>query len=67
MKKLTAEEALEYIIQALTRNLMELDGQDSEFAYGEKTAYVECLEWAQRWEGAAECGLGYEIEKRFSL
>ncbi len=69
MKKLTAEETLKYLIVALTRNLTELQTcpQTTEFIYGEKTAYVECMEWLQRWQHAEKNGLDYEIEKRFPL
>lgn len=69
MKKLTAEETLKYMIQVLTRNLMELENnpEETEFIYGEKTAYVECMECLQRWQYAEENGLDYDIEAIFPL
>ncbi len=69
MKKLTAEETLKKVIKNLTANLMELEKceDQTEFTYGEKTAYVECMEWVQGWLLADENGLNYEVEKKFPL
>ncbi len=69
MKKLTAEELLISIVERLTQNLMEIEEctHQTEFIYGEKTAYVECLEWVQSWQFAEKYGLDYEVEKRFPL
>ncbi len=69
MKKLTETEALIYLIGRLTCNLTELQSglEETDFIQGERTAYVECMEWLQRWRYAAEYGLDYEIEKRFPL
>lgn len=41
--------------------------RDTPFAYGEKTAYTECLEILQLWEHAATHGLNFDIEKRYPL
>ncbi len=68
MEALTAEETLRQLIERLTRCLTELEGAPhTEFTYGEKTAYVECLEWIQRWQEAAKNGLEGNVEKRFPL
>ncbi len=71
MKRLTAEETLTYLINLLCFYLEELQRYDkwgkNTFIYGEKTAYVECLEVVQRWEGAKKVGLDYNIEARFPL
>lgn len=68
MCKRNAEEILKYIISTFTDYLKELSEKETdEFGYGEKTAYVECLEIIQRWEKAKENGLDFEIEKFFSL
>ncbi len=69
MKKLTEKETLLYLIQRLTHNLLELQEglEETDFIQGERTAYVECMEWLQRWRAAEENGLDYEIEKRFPL
>lgn len=64
----TAEEVLEYMKELLETYLGELNGlEKNEFAYGEKTAYVECLEMIQIWEHARAMGLDYEVEKRFPI
>ncbi|MBS5023627.1 MAG: hypothetical protein KH054_10795 [Firmicutes bacterium] len=56
------------MISTFTDYLRELsEKENDEFGYGEKTAYVECLEIIQQWEKAKENGLDYEIEKFFSL
>lgn len=71
MKKMKAEEVLNVMIQHLLVYLNELadctSGSEEEFAYGEKTAYTECLEWIQFWEKAESCGLDFDIETRYPL
>ncbi len=66
----SAAAVLRFITRKLLMYLEELagcDDSDEEFVYGEKTAYVECLEWIQNWEEAAENGLNFEIEERYPL
>ena len=72
MKKLTGRETLQHLVELLTANLDELNfatsKDENQFAYGEKTAYAECLEAIQRlWSKAEKNGLDYEIEKRYPL
>ncbi len=69
MKKLTARETLRYVAANLERSLKELQSQiqPNDFTYGERTAYVECLEWIKRWRHAEQNGLNYDVEKRFPL
>ena len=71
MKK-TAEEVLVSMIELLTAYLNELknaraDEPNDQFAYGEKTAYVECLEMVSYWKKAEKYGLNFPLEERFSL
>ncbi len=64
----SAKEVLCYLIELLQRDLSELNGTEGDdFYYGEKTAFVECLEIIQQWKHARKAGLNYEIEKRFPL
>ena len=60
-----------YLIDLLTDNLDELNfatGEDADqFAYGEKTAYAECLEVIQLWSESEKNGLDYAIEKKYPL
>lgn len=64
----TAEEVLEYMKELLEVYLSELNGYEKNaFAYGEKTAYVECLEVIQLWEKAQTFGLDYDIEQRYPI
>ncbi len=71
MRKLNAEEVLSYMIDLLILYLTELshvfDEPSTQFTYGEKLAYTECLEWIADWEKAEENGLDFEVEKRFPL
>ena len=71
MKKLCAEDALAYLVKNLLNNLEELRavGRDHEnqFAFGEKTAYVECLEMLCLWVGAEKIGLDADVERCFPL
>ncbi len=68
MKK-TAEKVLIYLKKILELNLDELYESEkmNGFIYGEKTAYVECLEIVQQWECAEDIGLDYEVEKKYPL
>ena len=69
--KLDSIKLLQCIIKLLTQYLAELsdvsDRPDSQFAYGEKTAYTECLEFLSYWDEAEQNGLDFEVEKRFPL
>lgn len=70
MKKKNADEVLENMIRTLLLYLEELSESEKDgngFLYGERTAYTECLEWAQEWEKAEEVGLDFDIEKRYPL
>lgn len=67
----TAEEILVYLTRLLLfymEELKEADNKDSElFCYGEKTAYIECLEIIRRWDKAEQCGLTFNIETEYPL
>lgn len=70
MIKRTARGTLELIITTLMECLEELyktDCRCNDFIYGEKTAYIECLELIQHWEDAEKNGLNFNIEARFPL
>ena len=71
MKKRKAEKVLQFMIAKLIVYLDELSDcynvPDGQFEYGEKTAYVECLEWIQLWEYADVCGVNFEVEERYPL
>lgn len=71
MEKKNASEILSYMIDLLTHYLIELSDDEtaphSQFVYGEKTAYVECLEILSQWELAQEYGLTFNVELRFPL
>lgn len=69
MEKKSAKEVLEYMIGKLTLCLEELSGfgEEDAFEYGEKTAYIECLEWIEHWDSAEENGLDFDIEKKYPL
>ncbi len=69
--QMASDELLPYLIRLLTFNLEELTESDPKnknaFIYGEKTAYVECLEILQYWQHAEEYGLNYFVEDRFPI
>lgn len=71
MQKKKNNELLHDMIELLTSYLDELsdvcDSAEEQFAYGEKTAYVECLELLSLWDKAEEHGLNFNIEQRFPL
>lgn len=62
----TAEETLRYIIKNLIYYLDKFnqvkDLENNQFAYGEKIAYIECLEMLEKWEMADKSGLNIDIE-----
>ncbi|PWM71118.1 MAG: hypothetical protein DBX59_09565 [Bacillota bacterium] len=64
----TAKEILLNMKEVLEYYLEELNGmEDNQFAYGEKTAYVECLEMIQDGDKENIFGLDYNIEKRYPI
>ena len=64
----TAKEALMYLVRTLTAYLEDLNfNAKTPFAHGEKTAFVECLEMIQKYYGATELGLDYDVEARFPI
>ena len=71
MQKKTAQEVLTYMIDVLIMYLRELDDVSNipseQFAYGEKTAYTECLEMIGEWKHAEKFGVPADIEKVFPL
>lgn len=71
MQKKKSHEILAYMIDLLTEYLTELsnvsDNPTEQFAYGEKTAYTECLEILAEWEDAERHGLNLDVEARFPL
>ena len=68
---MNATDTILYLIELLLLYLDELkeikDGSASPFAYGEKTAYTECLEVLQQWDGANRNGLDFDIKKSPAL
>lgn len=66
-----AANILKYMIDLLLSYLEELSSvktiDENDFAYGEKTAYTECLEIVQLWEHARSYGLDFDIEKKYPL
>ncbi len=71
MQKKNANQVLIDMIALLNHYLIELsdirDTPNQQFAYGEKTAYTECLEILSQWEHAKENGLEGNIETLFPL
>ena len=66
-----AKEVLEHMAKTLLKYVEELKNAKANdadgFRYGERTAYTECLEMIQRWEGAKQAGLDFEIEQKYPL
>ena len=64
----SAKDVLIEMIVAFKEYIEEIEEEESDtFLYGEKTAYVECLEMIQEWEGAKVFGLNFDIEKKYPL
>ncbi len=66
-----AEKTLSYAINHLLINLYELsdisDCPSQAFDFGQKTAFVECLEMLQLWEKAKDGILNFDIEEKFPI
>lgn len=63
-----SEDVLIRLLQQVEVSLEELSQvADSDFIIGERMAYIECFELAQRWEGAAENGFSWDVEVRFPI
>ena len=71
MRKLKAEEVLKILIELLLEYLEELkdfkNEETTQFQYGERTAYTECLEYIEFWESASAYGLTFDIEEKYPL
>ena len=65
---MNSKEILIYLIETLLFYLEELSEGDMDFfVYGEKTAYVECLEILKGWEESTYHGLDFEIEEVYPI
>lgn len=64
---MNSEQVLEYLISLLLEYINELYDEKSEFCYGERVAYTECLEIIQHWDKAKKKGLNFDIEKKYPL
>lgn len=65
---MNAKEILIYLIETLLIYLKELSEVDTDlFAYGEKTAFVECLEILKYWDEAEFYGLDFDIEEAYPI
>ena len=66
---MNAKEILIYLIEILLFYLEELSEVviDHPFTYGEKTAFVECLEIIQHWSEAKVHGLDFDIEEIYPI
>lgn len=64
---MNAEEILFSLIELITNSLEELKSysQKNQFVYGEKTAYVECLELIQLLGGSSFFKPNYNIQKKY--
>ena len=71
MSRKNSNDVLKNMIDILKESLGELadykDTDRQQFQYGEKVAYVECLEMIIEWELADENGLDFDIEDKFPL
>ena len=70
MGKLNAKQTLINLIRLLVEYLDEFnaaEGLNDNFVYGEKTAYVECLEIILYWDEAEENGLNFNVEERYPI
>lgn len=71
MQEKSAGEVLCYLAGLLVAYLEELQyisvNSENQFAYGEKTAYVECLEIIQAWESTRLFHFSFDVEDRFPL
>lgn len=69
--KRKSENVLSYMINLLKQYMEDLadvkDTPSAQFAYGEKTAYTECLEILATWEDAAGYDLAENIEELYPL
>ncbi len=71
MMKNSAKYILKKMIKLLLLYIEELseykDNKETQFEYGEKTAYTECLEMLQGWSKAKKYGLDFDIEEKYPL
>lgn len=65
----TIELFLNDSIQEIIEDINDLKGDKSEFARGQRLAYIECLEKFKRWVAGDEekFGLDGDLDKKFGL
>ena len=65
---MNAKEILIYLIETLLLYVKELSCKYLDpFTYGEKTAFIECLEILQRWEESAMYGLDIDLISMYPI
>ena len=65
---MNAKEILIYLIETLLMYVKELSCMCLDpFTYGEKTAFIECLEILQRWEESAMYGLDIDLISMYPI
>ncbi len=66
---ITVNKLIKYMKEYLERCLDELyeEKEANDFIYGEKTAFVECLELLQSVARSPATGLNYEVEEKYPL
>lgn len=71
MKNDSAKYVIEYLIGLILERLDDIqdimDAPEDQFAYGEKTAYVEVAEILQYWKKSKKHGLDFRIEDKYPL
>ena len=68
--KMKEKQLIEYLITVILERLDDLYDEATEFnqfVFGERTAYVECLEIIQECIDAAQYGLAFKIEGRYPI
>jgi len=71
MKEKTAEEVLVFMIDRLLENLDDLyecvDTPETQYQYGQKVAYLDCLIMIQSWIDACQNGLDFDLTEKYKL
>ena len=68
MKAIEVIKLMSEILSDYLEDLKDAKAYDRDaFAYGERTAYTECLEMLQLYDDPKELGLDYDIEKKYPL
>ena len=63
----TLKDLADFLLKCIEELMEYKETTESEFQYGERVAYTECLEYLQYLTTGIDLGLDFDIEERYPL